>query len=121
MPEFKKHGWGENYTLDGDGFYISWLPSTKHIMGTRSRMFEGDDKGAGETALCNPGLKDEHQKWLILNGDFRKEYEEAFPGGYEACRAVYEANKDKKSMWSDDSRDEKFLPKLFENIMSEDE
>lgn len=108
----------ENYVLDGDGFYVSWLPSTRTFMGVPSKLFEGDDKGKGETALVNDSLPGE--KYLILNGDYRKEYEEALPKGYAACRAVYEAHRAVAgSKWSSDVPGGKFVEKLIERFTDE--
>jgi len=71
-----------NMILDGGDFYISFNPCP--WAGTK--MFESDTD-RGETALCKDG------KFLILNGDFRKEYEGVFGEGYTACFAVYEQHR----------------------------
>lgn len=47
--------------------------------------------------------------YLVLNGDFRDQYEKACEGGdaYTACLAVYEKNRaSAKSDWSNDDEDE---------------
>lgn len=61
-----------NYILYGDGYFISYNPSTKYT-------FQRNRKGARyraepdceETAL----YISETNSWLVLNGDFRREYE----------------------------------------------
>lgn len=89
-PKWETSPTRPNMLLDGDGFFISYNPNTGSLL----PMFRGEGDGA-ETALCKDGA------FLILNGDFRKEYEEAFPRGYEACLAVYEANRSAaRSSWS---------------------
>ena len=104
-----------NEVLEGDGFYISFLPNTRNFMGFESKLFAGDDKGQGETALVKDGT------YLILNGDYRKEYEEAVPNGYEACRAVYESHQHKASSWSEDQGVDRTLGMIIENVLAADE
>ena len=85
---------GKNYILSDVGFYISFLDyQTSTTLGINSWS---NDKDQDETALCNR-LNGE---FYILNGDYRKEYEELFPKGYEACYDFFLANQDKKSSWS---------------------
>ena len=68
-----------NEILQGDGFYLSF------------------NAYVGETALHI----EQGGKWLILDGDFRKEYTEAFPHGLEACLEVYKAHREEFcSFWS---------------------
>ena len=53
------------------------------------------DTNEGETALCVAG------KWLILNGDFRREFaERADKGGVEACIEFFAAKPELHSSWS---------------------
>lgn len=91
-----------NEVLSGDGFYISYNPNTAigHADVTKLMNFFGEDVRDGEeTALYHKPS----DTWKILEGDFRKEYEEAFIGGYKACKEVYERNKkDHRSNWSTD-------------------
>ena len=97
-----------NYILEteGVGFYISYRGdgrspentalATYNLMGS----FFGLDTAPEETALVVPNSI---PKYRILNGDFRKEYEEACPLGLEACVAVYEKHKTSaRSDWSGD-------------------
>lgn len=79
-----------NEILRGDGFYISYMRpgALQHI------PWAASEQGQAETALC---VGDE---FYILNGDFRKEYEAAFPGGLKSVLEVYEKNKDQCSPWS---------------------
>lgn len=56
-------------------------------------LLESDGKKA-ETALYLRG------KWLILNGDFRREYEEVYPDP-DKCLALYNKHKaSARSSWS---------------------
>lgn len=82
-----------NSMLSGEGFYVSYNPDpSSSELG--AFMDWGSDNGGPETALVVDGV------FLILNGDFRKEYEIAHPD-IEACRAVYEKHKGKHdSSWS---------------------
>ena len=73
---------GGNEVLEGDGFFISYHPTP----GVGISFFESDD-GSDETALVK---EDSDIKYRILNGDYRKEYEELIPQGFEACLAFYE-------------------------------
>ena len=59
--------------------------------------------GAGaETALYLGDKKGPRGTYLILSGDFRAAYEEAFPDK-DACVAVYEKHKaEHRSVWSED-------------------
>jgi hypothetical protein len=92
-----------NYILQGEGFLISFLPSTRHAdldifsaIGGAMGLGTGDS----ETALVVP---DGNPKYRILNGDFRKEYEAVVGKGLDAAIAVYEKNKAARSDWSTDA------------------
>ncbi len=54
------------------------------------------DNSGSETALCIDGT------CLILNGDYRCEYQEAAKKGVEGCLDVYTRNKAYRSSWSED-------------------
>ena len=97
--EQNPHG-GTNELIQGDGFYLSYQPN-RNPMGLS--VFRADTE-EGETALCVPdGRPDGGTVWMILNGDFRREYEEAFAGGLPACVAVYESHRaERRSSWSSD-------------------
>ncbi len=82
-----------NSVLDGDGFFVSYNPSP----GMGLSMFKGDG-GSDETALVRPD--DEKNKYRILNGDFRQEYEDLVDKGFNACLAIFEQNKECESSWS---------------------
>lgn len=85
---------GPNEILDAGDFYVSY--NSNPGMGM---SFFSSDSGGSETALVN--RKDAKNKYRILNGDFRKEYLEAAPKGFQACLAVYEKNKKESgSSWS---------------------
>ena len=92
-----------NYILRGDGFLVSFLPSTNHAdLDVFSAMggIVGIGTGDSETALIVPNGE---PKYRILNGDWRKEYEAAVPLGLDAAIAVYEKNKAARSDWSTDA------------------
>jgi len=93
---FEKNPNGSNYVIECDGFYLSYNPAPFEGSG----VFAGD-KGSDETAL----RIEQGGAWLILNGDYRTEYEEAVrSGGLDACVAVYESHRAvARSTWSNDS------------------
>ena len=68
-----------NEVLEFDGFYISYNPHPVLIP-----AFDSDDKQP-ETALVANNL------FYILNGDFRAEYKELGPKGFEACLEFFRA------------------------------
>jgi len=82
-----------NQILDCGDFYISFRANTSDF----GSIFTGDDDGAGETALCSNG-----GKYMILNGDFRKDYEKRVDKGFEECLKFYKSKKKKySSVWSE--------------------
>lgn len=82
-----------NVILKGDGFHISF---------NRDPSVLGDAWG-GDDGQCETALKAKNSPYLILNGDWRSEYEQAIDQGFDACLAVYEAHKDThRSSWSED-------------------
>lgn len=91
-----------NEILKGKGFYISYNPNTGKDHGfftELGNMLGAQLKDGEETAL----RLEKRGLWLILEGDFRKEYEAAFPKGLKACEAVYKKHKkSKRSNWSTD-------------------
>ena len=94
-----------NLILRGDDFYISFRGDARggdnpilEMTNMLGGVF-GVKTGATETALC---VANSDEKWRILNGDFRKEYEAAYPS-LEACIAVYDEHKAEcRSDWSTD-------------------
>jgi hypothetical protein len=94
--KFKKNPYGSNYLMRIDEeMLISFNPRPCAGMGS----FESDTGGA-ETAIILPN-KD--PKYLILNGNFKKEYIEAAKNGKEAILKVYHDNKNEhRSSWSQD-------------------
>jgi len=88
----------DNYWLNiDDNHYPSYL-NRKDYTYERS-FFDIDKSSQDETALI------QRSPWLclILNGDFRKEYEEVCDKGYDACLEVYNKHKDThRSSWSED-------------------
>ena len=83
----------QNFILQGEGFSISFLDweSSKKLGAT---TWENDER-QDETCLISPD-----RDYFILNGDFRKEYEELLPLGYIKCYQFFLNNQDKKSSWS---------------------
>jgi hypothetical protein len=82
-----------NLYLEGGDFYISYN-SMNGTLVSEIPMFASDE-GSSETALCADG------SFMILNGDFRAEYEVLVDCGFEACYAFYLNNKAKHgSSWS---------------------
>jgi len=89
----KTDGIARNEVLDGGDFYISYA-NTSGGPG----FMRGDGDGI-ETALRR---KDGRDGWMILNGDYRAQYEKLMDQGYDACKRFYEqqsAHAD--SSWSD--------------------
>ena len=108
MKTFKKNPNGPNELIHGDDFYISYNHKTASEETTSPEMFListlasaliGIPNGAEETALFNT----ETRIWYILNGDFRKQYEEVAHEGFNACLEVYKKNIQHRSDWSTDS------------------
>lgn len=93
-----------NVVIEGEGFFVSYNPDTDSghgVLTELGNLMGGDLKDGEETALCKAN-KDGTQEWHILEGDFRKEYEKAFPS-YGECKNVYMINKAKhRSNWSTD-------------------
>ena len=78
-----------NQIIEADWGLISYNPCV------RASMF--DSGGQEETALMIEG-----KGYSVLNGDFRKEYEQAFPDK-EACYNVYRKNIKNNSEWTSSS------------------
>ena len=80
-----------NFTLKGKGFLISYNPYTGGIF----QAFAGDNGiGSAETAIIHKN------KFYILNGDFRKEYEKRIDKGYKCCKEFFNSKKEFESSWS---------------------
>lgn len=106
MAEFQPNPRGQNELLQGDDFYVSFLPGDRE----RSELLTQVEEMAAllscdssltvrqaETALRKKG----DSAWYILNGDFRKEYEGLVEQGWEACLAFYHSQEeDFRSPWS---------------------
>lgn len=99
-----------NEILSGDGFFISYNKDTgvDHMGGLFASMGNAILGAAGSEEELQDGeetaivLEEGDRTFLILEGDYRKEYEEAFPS-LEKCMAVYEKHKAKhQSNWSTD-------------------
>lgn len=100
--DWKTTGQG-NSVLNGENFYISYNPRAGEnplaaLCGSIGTLLTGNDmtKSMEETALYSRT----NGTWHILNGDFRAEYETAFPRGFAACMEVYLSNHKHKSLWS---------------------
>ncbi len=90
----------ENYVLQGKEFYISYNKNVRSsrlggLLDDILHSAVGEDKNytGEETALVKKG---EDNKFYILNGDFRKEYEKVFTKGFKACYKFYLKNKKEK-------------------------
>ena len=94
MPKqiWKKIG-DTNVILEADWGHISYNPETGkgpfigRVITDILNEFGQNVKDGEETALYN----EESDVWRILTGDFRKEYEKAFPR-FEECLKVYNEN-----------------------------
>lgn len=86
-------------TID-DNHYVSYLFADNTSVAETLGLDAASDKPeVGETALCTLSP----WKCLILNGDFRKEYEAVLDGGYDACYNFYLTQKaEHGSTWSDE-------------------
>lgn len=92
--KFKANPYGTNEVLKGEGFFVSYNPNP----GGDFLPFQSDG-GSSETALVKPD--DSDNKFRILNGDYRKKYEELAPQGFEACLNFYNGESVKNdSSWS---------------------
>lgn len=93
--------YGTHYELQGDGFHISYNPATS-ALGVDQLIginFAGEQEE--ETALCRRVANEVSA--LILNGDWREDYEAHIDDGYDACLQVYQEHKaDHQSIWSSD-------------------
>ena len=96
-----------NQILKGKGYYISYnaFPPSGSFGLFDFTVLSSDD-GLPETALVIP--KDGGKEFLILKGDFRKDYESK--NGLEECIKFYLDNKKEHgSTWSTDSTIEDWL------------
>lgn len=86
-------GLSNNSILEGDGFFISFLPANNGL----NQLMPGfaSDDGSDETAIIKDG------NYYILNGDFREQYLMLVPHGFEKCLAFYNENINKQSSWAD--------------------
>lgn len=96
------HGYN-NELLQADGWYVSYNKtagaSKEDALGDLAQLIGGIFTGEGEpqeeTALYDG------KKWRILKGDYRKEYEQAFPD-WDECLKVYHKHIANRSEWSTD-------------------
>jgi hypothetical protein len=93
-----------NVVLEDDKVKISYNPNTGTGLASGLSLMIGEivgEKQGEETALFG-----EDGLWRILEGDFRKEYEEVFPD-WKRCLLVYLKNKkDHRSGWSTDEEND---------------
>lgn len=80
-----------NEVLQKDGYYISYNGNTDLNL-----------EGRGETALVLE--KEEGKRFWILNGDYRKEYEEC-ESVKEAVKVFLKHKEDDHAFWSDYGRE----------------
>jgi hypothetical protein len=83
--------------LAGNGFFISYNPDTSQLGVDKLTGIDYAGDEPRETALCNWAAT------LILNGDWRREYEERVDHGYDVCYQFYQEHKaEHQSTWSSD-------------------
>ena len=98
-------GIDNNQVLASNRFYVSYnadvgISPIAAMMDDMIEVFvnmggiKTGKRSTEETALCSKS------KCLVLNGDFRKQYEKVITKGYKACREVYTKNIRHKSMFS---------------------
>jgi len=100
QTKWEETGYG-NLILSSNWGRISYNPNTKIGHGNNAitelgNMILGEEKltDGEETALYANG------DWMILTGDFRKEYEKVFPD-LNKCKEIYDKNKEKSgNAWS---------------------
>ena len=98
-------GWNQFHDIDGKS-YVSYLekPGEKLENITGIKDIFASDEGQSETAFFD----NKTNKFYILNGDFRLEYQTAIETAETpeamliACKKVYSDNIDKRSTWSED-------------------
>ena len=110
MP-FESTGAG-NLVLNGDGFFISYRPSlsgsnpTLDLCATLATAISGELHGndLAETALVGDRQDLGANPYFILNGDYRKQYENIVDKGWGACYQFWlsEVAKGNKSQLSRD-------------------
>ncbi len=96
MNKWKKDPSGiyPNLLLRGERFCLSYNPAPCFNMPGLLT-----DNGSSETALYD----EERNECLVLNGDYRKEYEAVAHFGLNACLEVYNKHKSgNRSSWSTD-------------------
>lgn len=88
---------GNTQRLDGDGFFISYNPDTSQFGLNLLTGINIAGNELKETALCG------YAATLILNGDWRQQYEDRVDEGWDACHQFY-LNKKLMygSIWSSD-------------------
>jgi hypothetical protein len=75
----------------GDDFWVSYKMDDSS---TLIPFFAGDMPN--ETALIDC----KEDKYYILNGDWREQYEPLIPKGFEACKAFFDKHPEAHSRWS---------------------
>ena len=93
MKIWKKGMLNEYLDNEDEDFFVSFNGHKNVVPGIDA--FDAETP-FGETAL----IKDDN--YYILNGDFRKEYEEIIDKGFQKCLELYYANLEKRSFWSSD-------------------
>lgn len=88
---------GDIQYLEGDGFYISYNPDTSQLGVDELTGISYVGNELRETALCR------YAATLILNGDWRQQYEDRVDEGWDACYQFYRSKKPRYgSTWSSD-------------------
>ena len=98
----KKPQWKQltsNQILEATWGRVSYNPQTGNGCGVFTDL--GNILGANVSDGEETALYD-NETWRVLTGDFRKEYEKAFPN-WKKCLAVYNKHKEKsRNNWSTD-------------------
>ena len=103
-----KNEWCGNYFLEGDRFFISYRKEPRdHPLADILRKFNKiiGERDGPETALVIRNGKGDHNKFLILHGDWREEYEKVWPvmeDCIEFYRKLIKARPELKHEWGDE-------------------
>ena len=105
MADWIKRSSNSVWMIDNEkNIYVSYNPCVgKDVFGADKFILDLSEtmtklkNGGEETALCYNG------KYLILNGDWRNQFENAFNiGGLEEMIKLWEDNVEHQSKWSDE-------------------
>ena len=105
IVKFEPTGLG-NEIIQCEGYYISYRatkPDSPISMLCTMMMQIHNQPCAAEEYKGETALKADDEPWLILQGDYRKEYAALASQGYDICKEFYLSQKDEaRSDWSTD-------------------